>query len=218
MALFDHVPYASTDLFPMRWIAHVAAGNLFFGRPSTAHDTMNAVLNGGSYEQIQAEVAALVPPGRPAPFTVERLHPTSKKRASFGANGTLFGLASAHPVGAMRDFAVDDVWYPSPRMRLHALCENHIPRLMPHYTFMTDTAAEIIASHGGWTYEAVEELKPDDDTLTAHCLLPPPRRLQSDEVASWLQENRTPLLAHRIDVFLEEVGPLRDDPDAVATL
>ncbi|MDA3644325.1 DUF262 domain-containing protein [Saccharopolyspora indica] len=217
MALFDRVPHASADLFPMRWIAHIAAGNLFFGRPSTARDTLNVVLNGGSYEQIQAGIAALVPPGRPAPYTEERLHPTPKQKTSFGTNGTLFSMTSAHPVGTMRDLAVDDLWHPSPRMRLRPLCEEHIAGLMSHYTFMTDTTFEIIASHGGWTYAAAEELKPDDDALAAHCLLLPPRQLQPKDVADWLQENRTPLLAQRIEAFLDDVGPLRDDPEPTSS-
>lgn len=214
MALFDHVPHA-TDLFPIRWIAHVAAGNLFFGRPNAARDMLSAVLTRGSYDQIQASIADLVPPGRPAPFTEERLHPTPKQKDHFGTSGTLFALASAHPSGTMHDLAVDDIWYPSPHMRLRPLCEGNVPRPLSHSTFMTDSTAEIIASHRGWTHEAAKELKPDDDALAAHCLLLPPRGLGPDEGADWLQETRTPLLAHRIDAFLDDVGPLREDPETL---
>lgn len=213
MTLFDRIPHADTDNFSMRWVAHVVAGNLFFGRPNLFTKSLEAVLGGGDYTEIQALLAALAPAGEPNRITEQHLHPVPEKRSSFGSNGCLFALAAAHPIGTTRDLGDGDLYYPHSDMRLRPLCLEPKRGLLAHYTLMTDQTAERIASFGGWTYDAARELKPDDEQLAAHSLAIPPRTLAATDVADWLLERRTPVLAERINRFLRDVGPLREPPE-----
>ncbi|MFB9929974.1 DUF262 domain-containing protein [Amycolatopsis halotolerans] len=213
MTLFDRIPHADTDEFSMRWVTHVVAGNLFFGRPSLFSKSLEAVLGGGNYAEIQALMAALVPAGEPNRITEQHLHPIPLKRSTFGSNGSLYALTAAHPIGTTRDLGDGDLHYPHSDLRLRPLCLDPKRGLLAHYTLMTDHTAEKIASFGGWTYNAIHELKPEDEQLAAHCLPAPPRALSSAEVADWLLENRTPVLAQRINRFLRDVGPLREPPE-----
>ncbi|MER7475818.1 hypothetical protein, partial [Micromonospora sp. NPDC000018] len=51
-----------------------------------------------------------------------------------------------------------------------------------HHAFMSDTTAEVIAAHHGWTRDAYDELAPDDALRAAHQLPIPPKGIKPDEV------------------------------------
>ena len=206
LTLFDRAEEATTDLFAVCWLAHVAAGNLFYGRPGIQRKTVDAILHADSYEDIKAGVAAQVPAGPPPAVTPKGLA-TSTRRSNFGTYGCLFALASA--TGTTRDPAAPEIRYPDPSLRLRPLCRKPVGGLLAHYAFMTEHTAEIVADNGGWTRDTYEKLRLEEKTLAAHCLPVPPAGLTAKEVGAWLRDERTPLLARRINAFLADIGPLR---------
>lgn len=206
MALFDRAEEATGDLFAVCWLSHVVAGNLFYGRPGIQRRTLDAILRADSYEEVKAGIAAEVPAG-PPPAISPRDLATRTRRSNFGTYGCLFALASA--TGSARDLAAPEIRYPHPTMRLRPLCRKPTGGLLAHHAFMTEHTAEILADNGGWTRDTYEKLRPDDRSLAAHCLPVPPEGLTAKEVGSWLREQRTPLLARRINAFLADIGPLR---------
>lgn len=207
MALFDRVEEATSDLFAVCWLSHVVAGNLFYGRPGIQRRTVDAILRADSYDEIKAGIAAEVPAGPPPTVSPKDLNGTLTRRSNFGTYGCLFALASA--TGATRDLAAPEIRYPHSSLRLRPLCRKPIGGLLAHYAFMTEHTAEIIADNGGWTHDTFEKLRPEERSLTAHCLPVPPEGLAAKDVGVWLREHRTPLLARRINAFLADIGPLR---------
>jgi hypothetical protein len=109
----------------------------------------------------------------------------------------------------MRDLAALEIRYAHSSRRLRPLCRKPVGGLLAPYAFMTEHTAEIIADNGGWSHDTFEKLGPEERPLTAHCLAVPPEGLAAKEVGAWLREQRTPLLARRINAFLADVGPLR---------
>lgn len=207
LALFDRAEEATGDLFAVGWLAHVVAGNLFYGRPGIHRRTVDAILGAETYDEIKAGIAAEVPAGPPPMVSPKALNATLTRRSNFGTYGSLLALAST--TGTARDLATPDIRYPDPRLRLRPLCRKPVGGLLAHHTFMTEHTAQLIADNGGWTRDTYEKLRPEQNTLAAHCLPVPPPELASRDVGAWLRDERTPLLIRRINAFLANIGPLR---------
>jgi hypothetical protein len=211
MSLFDKIPSAAEDDFAFRWMCHIMAGNVFWGRPHDARRTLKEVLRGEGYAQIQAAMTKILPSGPPSPFTTERLHPVPEnKHKSTGPNGALYAMMSASRPAGLPDLASAAV-FPGQRMRLERLCDKPEAGFLPHYALMSGETADIIANYGGWTREAYEALQAPDERFALHQLPIPPAGLIVEEVGDWLKTERTPLLARAMNEFLQtRVGPLDD--------
>ncbi|MFC6019973.1 DUF262 domain-containing protein [Plantactinospora solaniradicis] len=213
VALFDRFEHARLDTFAPRWMAHVLAGSLLFGRPTTVAQALDIIQTRGSYANVCAGLAALTPAGPPAPFSEPRLHVVPVSKRSWGPIGGLYAMVCASGVaGRVSDLAVPDLTFPDPRMRLRPLCENPMQGMIIYHAFMSDATAEVIGAHRGWTRDAYDELQPSDLVRSAHQLPVPPADMKPDEVADWLTEHRGPFLARGINDYLAHVGPLWEDP------
>lgn len=216
-ALFAGHPAAKQHDFAKKWLAHVIAGQVFFGKGPLVRQTARAVDEAGTYDSACAALAAVIPAGPPSPFPIERLLSVGG-RGHFSMAATLYAMACAEGLdGPVADLFDSGLRHPVNELQLMPLCPEPTPGMVIHYAFMDPKAAAIIGAHGGWTQSAYEELACGDATLRAHQLPAPRARIKPGELGAWLVEERGKPMSYLIDRFLAQLGPLRTEPEDAGT-
>lgn len=206
--LFDLFPEARQDDFPERWMTHVIARHHYDLRPHGAKCDGKCIRRTGSYEEVQAALAAPLPTGPMPEFTEDRLFARST-HTNFGDPGFLHAMAARAQInGPVTDPADPEVVFPDPRLRLRPLCGAPMRNLLVHFAFMTEETSERVIAHGGWNVGAYEELRCSEAALAAQAIPPPNPNISPHEIGPWLVERRAAPVAALIERYRTKVGAL----------